>query len=106
MSGMTRLIEIDDIGGCPPSLTLAPGDLLRFAATGGRMRSGAGVVEMLGPFVPGMLTDADGEILSPEGPPGTVMFLARRPGRARVEVISGDPFYATQTTTLEIIVAG
>ena len=101
---MARLIEIDDIGGCPPSLTVEPGDLLRFAATGGRVRGGAGVVEMLGPFVPGMLAGADGGILSPEGAPGTVMVLARRPGRARIEVISGDPFYATQTTTLEIIV--
>ena len=101
---MGRLIEIDDIAGCPSSLTLEPGDLLRFAATGGRVRGGAGVVEMLGPFVPAML--AGDEILSPEGAPGTVMFLARQPGRARIEVISGDPFYATQTTPLEIIVTG
>jgi hypothetical protein len=102
MSEMARLIEIDDVAGCPSPLTVEPGDLLRLAATGGRIRGGAGVVEMLGPFVAAML--ADDAILSPEGAPGTVMVLARRPGRARIEVISGDPFYATQTTTLEIIV--
>jgi hypothetical protein len=101
---MGRLIEIPDAQALPPSVTVDVGDLLCFAASGGHVQSGADVVEMLGPFLPGVLRD-NGEILSPMGAPNTVFFFARRPGRATIDVVTGDPWHAPQTTTLQITVA-
>ncbi|MDX6694042.1 MAG: hypothetical protein QOF02_1645 [Blastocatellia bacterium] len=100
---MGRLIEIAPEQPLPPSLTLRVGDLLSFAATGGHVQSGSGVVEILGPFITGLLLD-DSRILSPEGTPGAVFFLARRPGRATIDVITGDPWSAPHTKTMVITV--
>lgn len=100
---MGRLIEIQQAQGFPPSLTLKVGDVLMFGATGGHVQSGADVVEILGPFVPGIM-GANGAILSPMGAPNAVLFLARRPGRATIDVVTGDPWYAPQTTSLDITV--
>ena len=76
---MARLIEVQDARTCPSPLTVSLGDLLLFRATGGRVRSGDDVVELLGPFLSAVLGD-DGTILTPLGPPNTVLFHARRPG--------------------------
>ena len=100
---MARLIEVRSEESVPPSLKLKVGDLLSFAATGGHVRSGADVVEILGPFTSGVIVDAS-EILSPAGGPGVVMFLARHTGQAQIEVVTGDPWHASRTTKLEIIV--
>ncbi|HEY0404108.1 MAG TPA: hypothetical protein VGC89_00160 [Pyrinomonadaceae bacterium] len=100
---MGRWIEARPEEPLPVSLTLEVGDLLSFAASGGRVLSGAGVVEILGPFIPGLMLD-DGRILSPEGAPNALFFLARRPGRATIDVFTGDPWSAPQTTTLEVTV--
>jgi hypothetical protein len=100
---MGRLIEIQPGQGLPPSLTIHVGDGLLCGATGGHVQSGADVVEMLGPFQPGVLVER-GEIISPQGAPNTVLFLARRSGRATIDVVTGDPWYAPQTTTLDITV--
>jgi hypothetical protein len=100
---MGRLIEVQHAQGFPPSLTIKVGDVLVFGAAGGHVQSGADVVEILGPFLPGTLGD-QGQILSPMGAPNAVLFLARRPGRATVDVVTGDPWHAPQTTTLDITV--
>jgi hypothetical protein len=100
---MARLIEVQDVPSAPSGLTLQVGDVLLFKATGGHVRSGAGVVEMLGAFVPAVLGD-NGAILTPMGPPNTVVFRGLRPGRATIEVVTGDPWQAPQTTTLSIVV--
>jgi hypothetical protein len=100
---MGRLIEVQNVQALPPSLTLRVGDLLIFGATGGHVQSGADVVEILGPFFPGVMGN-NGKILSPMGAPNAVMFLTRRPGRATIDVVTGDPWYASQITTLEMIV--
>ena len=100
---MARLIEVQDARVCPSPLTVSLGDVLLFRATGGRIQSGGDVVELLGPFLPAVLGD-DGNILTPMGPPNTVLFRARRPGRARIDVVTGDPFHTPQTTTLDITV--
>jgi hypothetical protein len=100
---MARLIEVQDARVCPSPLTVRPGDVLLFRAAGGRVRSGGNVVEVLGPFLPAVLGD-DGNILTPTGPPNTVLFRARRPGRARIDVVTGDPFHTPQTTALAITV--
>jgi hypothetical protein len=96
---MSRLIEIgpDDVSG---ELVLGVGDVVRFAATGGHVRSGT-AVEILG-----ILTDSvmgtDGSVLTPLGPPGTVLLRARSPGRAEVDVVSGDPFHSPVTRRLVV----
>jgi hypothetical protein len=100
---MGRLIDLQHAPELPDCLTLGVGDVLQFGATGGRIRSGAGIVQMLGPFIPAVLA-TNGEILSPMSAPNTVFYIARRPGRATVEVITGDPWHAPQTTTLQITV--
>ena len=100
---MARLIEVQHAQNLPTNLTIRVGDALAFGATGGHVRSGADVVEILGPFLPGVLGD-NGRILSPMGAPNTVLFLARRPGRATIDVVTGDPWHAPQTTALDITV--
>lgn len=100
---MARLIEVQDARTCPSPLTVYLGDMLLFRATGGRVRSGDDVVELLGPFLSAVLGD-DGTILTPIGPPNMVLFRARRPGRARIDAVTGDPFHTSQTTTLDITV--
>lgn len=107
---MARLIEIQNTDLLPSALLLQTGDLLWFAASGGYVRSNDGdefeaavVVEMLGAFVQSVI-GTNGQILSPIGAPNTVLFVARRPGRATIEVITGDPFSQTQTVVLNITV--
>lgn len=99
-----RLIEIESAAqGLPATLTVEVGDLLMFAATGGHVRSGADAVEMLGVFRSSVL-GVEGSVLSPMGAPNTVLFRARRPGRATIDVVTGDPWHTPQTTTMELVV--
>jgi hypothetical protein len=100
---MGRLIEIEHVGEGPPTLTVHVGDVLLFKATGGHVQSGDDVVEMLGAFLPAVQGD-NGNILTPMGAPNTVLFRALRPGRASIDVVTGDPWHAPQTTTLAITV--
>jgi hypothetical protein len=100
---MSRLIEVQHAQDLPTSLTIKVGDVLYFGATGGHVHSGAEIVEILGPFLPGVVGD-NGEILSPIGAPNTVLFFARRPGRATIDVVTGDPWHAPETTALSITV--
>jgi hypothetical protein len=100
---MGRLIEVQQAPGDLRRLTIKVEDVLQFAATGGRVHSGADVVEILGPFVPGVIGD-NGQILSPVGAPNTVLFVARRPGAATIDVVTGDPWHGPKTATLEISV--
>ena len=100
---MGRLIEVQHAQACPSSLTINVGDVLAFGATGGHVQSGTNVLELLGPFLPAILGN-NGEILSPLGAPNAVWFVARRSGRARIDVVTGDPWQAPQTTILDIIV--
>ncbi len=100
---MGRLIEIQQAQGFPSRLTIHVGDVLLFGATGGHVQFGTDVVEILGPFLQSVLGDS-GQILSPAGAPNAVLFLARRPGRATIDVVTGDPWGASQTTTLAITV--
>ena len=79
--------------------------MLLFHASGGRIRSGKKVVEWLGAFPPAIVGD-DGAVVTPMGPPNTVLLRARYPGRARIELMLGDPFHGPQTTTVELRVGG
>ncbi len=107
---MGRLIEIQDVESLPPQLTLKVGDVLWFAASGGRVRGGsdhragaAAVVQLVGTFVQSVL-GAAGQIVSPAGPPNAVLFLASHAGRAIIDIVSGDPWNSPRTTTLEVTV--
>ena len=74
----------------PANLSIAIGDVLRFAASGGRVLDGT-AVEALGVFVRGVI-GTDGRPLSPAGTPNTVLFRAVAPGSATIDVTFGDPF--------------
>lgn len=102
---MPRLIVIDPaVESLPSRLRLVEGDLVHFAASGGRVRGGSGAVELLGVFVSGVL-DTAGHALVPAGAPDAVVFRARRPGTATVEVLVGDPWEAMWRRALDITVA-
>src|SRR4249920_3897197 len=100
---MPRLIEVPDAEVCPSPQTVKVGDVFLFRAAGGHVQSGHDVIELVGPFVPAVMGD-DGNILTPMGPPNTVLFRARQPGDALIDVVTGDPFHATQTTVVRITV--
>jgi hypothetical protein len=81
------------------------GDLLMLGASGGRLLEGGAAVELAGIFSTSVLSD-DGRVLSPAGPPTTVLFRALQSGQARVEVIRGHPGQADpQRNQITIAVA-
>jgi hypothetical protein len=100
---MPRLIEVREARACSLPLTVYTHDILLFRASGCRLLSGGDVLELLGPFLSAIVGD-DGQVLSPAGSPNMVMIRARQPGRARIDLILGDPFYMPETSTLDIIV--
>jgi hypothetical protein len=87
----------------PTELTVATGDVLSFAASGGRVREGEGV-ELLGVFSSAAV-GLDGNVLAPAGAPNMVLFRASRPGQATLDVMAGDPFHSPQTVTLTVVVS-
>ncbi|MEV4079915.1 hypothetical protein ACGFJC_44690 [Nonomuraea fuscirosea] len=100
---MARVIEFRPAEEVPESLTLRAGDLLMVWATGGRIRSGTDSLDLLGPFLIGVLGN-DGQVHVPEGPPSMVALLARRPGRAEVEFALGHPWPAIRWTAMTFVV--
>lgn len=100
---MRRLIEVKHTEALPQSLTIKEGDLLVISATGGRLQADTEAIEIIGPFISGVVGD-NSEIFSPMGAPNRVALLARRPGRATIDLITGDPWRSPKTTTIELIV--
>ncbi|SRR6266404_5433430 len=100
---MSRLIEIQHVQDIPANLTLKLGDVLLFRATGGWVQSDTEIIEILGHFLSGVLAN-NGELLFPAGAPDTVLFQAKKPGRATIDVVTGNPYRAPRTTTLDITV--
>jgi hypothetical protein len=86
----------------PADLAVALGDVLRFAASGGRVREGE-AVELVGVFSTAAV-GLDGNLLTPAGAPDVVLFRAVRPGQATLEVMSGDPFHSAQAVTMTLSV--
>jgi hypothetical protein len=102
---LANLVEIQACQDLPPVLHVRVGDVLMFGATGGRLLQGGTTVELLGVFSTSVLSD-DGRVLSPVGPPTSVLFRTLQPGKARIEVIRGDPWQATpQRQQIAIVVA-
>ena len=100
---MGRLIEVQLAPDGPTRLTVVTGDLLQFAASGGHVRSGERCIEMLGPFRSAVVAIND-EVLAPMGAPNVVLFVARQPGRAAIDVVTGDPWHSPETREIEIVV--
>ena len=101
---MARLIEIQAGQALPRALAVRAGDLLVFEASGGRVDSGAGCVELLGAFLRGVV--GDGRVLSPEGAPNAVVFFAKSPGPARIGMATGDPWHGPRTVPVRVTVEG
>ncbi|WP_239396569.1 hypothetical protein [Frankia sp. CiP3] len=100
---MSRYVEVH-LGALASSspVRLQVGDVVRFAASGGRVDEGT-AVELLGIFTPG-LVGADGEVIVPVGPPSAVLFRACEPGEATVEVMTGDPWRSSHIRSVAVAV--
>jgi hypothetical protein len=98
---VSRLIDIQPgLQDLPEEMVVRVGDVLRFSATGGHLREGT-AVELIGILADAVL-GTDGQVLSPMGPPGTVLFHATAPGRAVIDVVTGDPWQQSTTWSLNI----
>jgi len=98
---MARLIDIGPaVRPLPQILRVRPGDLIKFAATGGDVKSGETVIRRLGVFRTSAL-GPDGGVLSPEGAPDAVFFLVCNPGSAVLRIVSGDPWGKFETNLIE-----
>jgi hypothetical protein len=101
---MPRLIDVSSLQPLPPAVGLRAGDLLLVRATGGAVVAGGAAVEALGAFGAAALAP-DGSVLAAMGGPDAVLFLARAPGRARIEVVRGDPWQRPrQAAVIEVTV--
>lgn len=98
---MSRLIDIG--ADAVADLIVRVGDVLSFAASGGKVELGASSVEALGSFLPAVVA-GHGDILSPETGPTTTLFRALAPGRARVTLFSGLNWADPETRSIEILV--
>ena len=98
---MPRLIEVqqDQLDSAVQDMKV--GDVLLFRASGGRVRAGEEVVELLGVFMTAVI-GTSGEILEPLGPPNAVLFRALNSGEAKISITAGDPFYDPKTAELRI----
>lgn len=98
---MSRYIDVrPEEEGLPDQLVLSVDDVVRVAATGGRVLSGA-AVELVG-ILTESVVGTDGTVVTPMGVPGTVLLRAREPGEAVVEVVTGDPFRSSVTRTVAV----
>lgn len=98
---MPRLIEVQQ--GQEPSAIedIAVGDVLFFSASGGYVRPGVEVVELLGAFTTAVV-GTEGQVFEPVGPPNTVLFRALHAGEAEITIMTGDPFYVSKMTEWHI----
>jgi len=100
---MTRLIEVDDVRACAPAMSVKVGDLLVFAASGGRVSTGGSAVRCLGAYMRAVI-GTNRAVLEPQGLPNAVVFEALQPGQAAIDVTQGDPFGSSALSTLLVTV--
>jgi hypothetical protein len=98
---MSKLIEIGPTQGLPARLAIKVGDVLKFRATGARVPSPTNVLEIIGFYISSVVGD-DGQVLTPMGAPNAVLIIGRHPGRAMLEVVTGDPWNGGRTTKLQV----
>lgn len=101
---MGRLVEIQRADEAPAEVRLQVGDVLSIGGSGARVKEGEDAIAMLGAFLPASCT-RDGDVVAPMGPPSLVLFSARAPGAATLEVMSGDAFTSPARTIVRVIVA-
>ncbi|NMO89523.1 hypothetical protein [Actinomycetospora sp. TBRC 11914] len=104
---MPLLVDLPASAELPAAVSATVGDVIGLAATGVLVPDG-GVVEVLGPFLPGAL-DHDGRLTGAQGVPGRALLVARGPGTAVVEVIRSRGLAGPSTTTslvVEVAAAG
>jgi hypothetical protein len=100
---VSRLIDIQPSHqDLPAELVVEVGDVLRFSATGGHIKTGTSV-ELIGILNDSVL-GTNGRVLSPMGAPGTVLFLASSPGRAVIDIVTGNPWESSTARSLNILV--
>src|SRR4051812_46105876 len=100
---MPRLIDVSSLSPLPRAVSLRVGDLLLVRATGGSVIAG-NAIEALGQFGAAAVTP-DGTVLAAMGGPDAVVFIARAPGRAEIEVVRGDPWQGPrQAAVIELTV--
>ncbi len=100
---MSLLIDIQpDQQELPAALVVEVGDVLRFGATGGHVKEGT-AMELMGIFSHGVV-GTNGRVLSPMGGPGIVMFVAKAPGRAVIDIVTGDPWTSPTARLLDVLV--
>jgi hypothetical protein len=86
---MGRLIVIERVQEISSHLSLRVGDMPLFTASGGHVRNGPEVIQMLGAFITSTLGDG-GEIYTPLGPPNHVLFRCLSPGSAEIDIVTSD----------------
>jgi hypothetical protein len=101
MSG--RLIEIQRGEDAPNTIRALPGDVLWIGGAGGQVRGRRDIVDLIGAFLPAVVTAA-GEVIAPMGRPSIVLFIALGAGVGTIEVFTGTPWSAATRRTIEIIV--
>ncbi|RZI53886.1 MAG: hypothetical protein EOP16_00630 [Pseudonocardia sp.] len=100
---MNVFIEIQDLARLlPDQLVIQVGDILRFSASGALVKDGSSI-EVLGILLEAVV-GTDGQILRPMGSPNVVLLCARSAGYSTVDIITGDPWGSTTTTTVTIVV--
>ena len=100
---MNRLIEVRPVARVLPSvLGVGVGDVLKFAASGGKVTAGT-AVELLGVLTQSVL-GTDGQVLTAQGPPNVVLFRAVTAGPATIDVVTGDPWRSPSTQRIDLTV--
>jgi hypothetical protein len=95
-----RLIEVRPSQGVEGPIVVETGDLVLLRASGTRLETGEGVIEVLGSFRTAV-AGRDGAVLTPAGPPDAVVLRAVAPGHASAAVSTGDPFRNPGSRPLE-----
>jgi hypothetical protein len=98
---MPRFIEVQDAELYLQSEYISVGDVLFFHASGTRVLSEGGVIEVLGTYV-SAVAGTEGQIVTPLGPPNVVLLRALRPGKANVCIMTGDPFGERKSTEIRV----
>ena len=101
---MPRLVEIQRAEDAPATVRLQTGDVLSIGGSGGLIRDGEDAVTFVGAFLPAVCATT-GEVVAPMGAPSIVLFAARAPGSATIEVVGGDPWSVSTRTTITILIA-
>lgn len=98
---MSRFIDVQPgLQAVPETLVVRVGDVLRFMATGGLIRSGT-ALELIGIFTESVV-GTDGSVLTPSGPPNSVIFRALAPGLSVIDIVSGGPGQPGPRLTLTV----